>query len=260
MKRRCLMVSPVHIVNYKLDDDSPPLLNEDKRKMYALNHTKVVYLLYIHNSESEVFKSHCIFHEKVIEQLYEQADILLVEENSKNKMNQLHCNFIPHLDLTKYLIQGWVDPQVSAEAYKIYELADQIKEAIETILKVKQTEKLNMAWRMLIDYAKIQGIEALPNVEIIDQDPTKLTGKKSEFIIRCKIQVEKMKMNFIYDSFKKNQNSLYANVHGNEDKKRIIVLMGKNHGHPADKKIIPIVNEFFEKHEHSFVVIDPSNG
>ncbi|MBA3238889.1 MAG: hypothetical protein H0T62_11170 [Parachlamydiaceae bacterium] len=81
------------------------------------------------------------------------------------------------------------------------------------------------------------------------------------FLNKCNIDLNISKIKFIYETFEQRQLSLEICRDKNLNpinKRKVIALMGKNHGNPKGERIMPIVEAHFQKLNTSFVVIDPS--
>lgn len=260
------LVNPSNIVRYKCNDNIEiAAVDEDERKIQAMDQAKIIYLLFNHSSKTpEIFKSHCDFHKKIIEEIYVKGDIILVEEDSGKHSSELHHNLMPSLKASNYRTLGWVDPEFCEKSKSFYALEDKIKKAIQEIaFPKKQTDIL--AWNVLHNYLSGQdqpSENTLTNNLPSNIELRKLEAKKETFIFKCKIALKKSKIDFIYDNFAEAQDSLSRNTEKHLDlcidqSKKIIVLMGRNHGNPSDEQLIPTVNSYFSNQRVPYVVIDP---
>lgn len=240
----------------------------DGSKRQALEQAKVVYLLYNHSlSTPEIFKSHCQLHEQMIRDLYRDGDIILLEEDSELKGDQLVRNFIPTLNRSKYRAKGWDVHELCEKTHALYELEYRVNKAIGVILSDNALSKNNReAWETVLNFAKVHCHGELSEADIDNYlndhlsrfERLKFEQKIKLVSMKCRIELEKLKINHIYDTFQQRQDALARSIQKNSLKYgKIFVLAGRNHANPTDEKIKPIIENHFQQLTASYVVVDP---
>lgn len=241
-------------------------LTEGEEKHQAIHKAKVIYLAYHHDFLSSDYRTRCLFNETVIQALYSPDDTILVEEDSTKTREELFRNFIPRLDPSIYRIKGWDDPEVRKEAREHATFKIKLKQALKNIKHSSLEEFQEEEWGILLDFAEKNQNTYLLHSEVENYfsgtkpTPTQCYRFKQKlllFLLRCKVDLEKHRMNFIYDTFEKRQDSLKTCVEKQLGKgRKVFALMGANHGDPADPRLSPIVEKHLNSLSVPFVVIN----
>jgi hypothetical protein len=207
-----------------------------------------------------------VFYEKLIESTYNPDDLILLEEDSALPEYKLLRNFIKGLNPSKYSVRGWDDHVVCVKAYEFYKFKSKLDQAINGILwGAESSQNVNANnFELVLDFASHKGYNDLSrdkvdnylNGHLSKEEIQQFENKKQVLSYKCKAELERSNIEFIYDNFQQSQKSLARTINDSGEAKRLFVLTGRNHGVTNDARLQGIVEKYFQNMKHSYVVVD----